>query len=62
METKSFAIVTVTTAEFPPRVCVSPFWEVEEDKITECVAATVIEHAETLECGALSVTVTEIAC
>lgn len=60
METKSFAIVTVTTDEFPPRVCASPFWGIEMERIAEYVTAAATKHAETLGCGALSVTVTEI--
>lgn len=62
MKTKSFAVVTITTTEFPPRVRVSPFWEIEEDRIMACVVDTAAMHAETLGTGAIATTVHEIEC
>lgn len=61
-DTKSFAVVTITTAEFPPRVCVSPFWEVGEECVMACVVDTAALHAETLGTGMIDTTVREIAC
>ena len=62
METKSFAVVTITTTEFPPRICVSPFWEVAEERVMACIAETAAMHAGTLAVGMLSTTVHEFAC